>query len=48
MCVLLTMSESAFDRVYHDDIMKCFAMIDMESKDRHLIGNLYWGTIGSS
>ena len=34
--------EKAFDRVYHDEIMKCFKMIDMDSKDKRLIGNLYW------
>ena len=34
--------EKAFDRVYHDEIMKCFEMIDMDSKDKRLIRNLYW------
>ena len=34
--------EKAFDRVYHDEIMQCFGIIDMDSKDKRLIGNLYW------
>ena len=34
--------EKAFDRVYHDEIMKCFQMIDMNRKDHRLIGNMYW------
>ena len=34
--------QKAFDRVYDDEITKCFEMIDMDSKDKRLIGNLYW------
>ena len=34
--------EKAFDRVYHDVIMKCFQMIDIDTKDKRWIGNLYW------
>jgi retron-type reverse transcriptase len=34
--------EKAFDRVFHSEIMNCLDKIDMDSKDRRLIQNLYW------
>ena len=34
--------EKAFDRVYHSTLMKILADINIDSKDRRIIQNLYW------
>ena len=34
--------EKAFDRVYHEQIMKCLDRIEMDDKDKRLISTIYW------
>ena len=34
--------EKAFDQVYHEQIMKCLDRIEVDDKDKRLIGNIYW------
>ena len=34
--------EKAFDRVYHEQIMKCLDRMEMDDKDKRLIGTIYW------